>query len=264
MEPDQQDAVLPQDVAHQTEVQRVAEPCSANAVAAERGRVQEDAAPGRDRIALAEVRDDAGDPFLAEEDVRARDAEARHEAIERQAERLRVVGRHRGRGDQADVVVAVDGDAVGQRLVGSERLVQHAVAELLERPGRVPGLDDRGAGPRSDDVDREEVVVDDEQARRREVVARPQGMAERRDAAATPAGRTIGEDDERDRRMPAFELVPDDGQVASQHGIVGRGQDDPTTEWQDPTEREPRPNGPDADLEEQGADRPRVPVTARG
>ncbi len=56
-------------------------------------------------------------------------------------------------------------------------------------------------GSRPDDVDREEVVVDDEQPRGREVVARrPAPARARATRPRRPRDRTVGEDDDRDRR----------------------------------------------------------------
>ena len=77
----------------------------------------------------------------------------------------------------------MDGDPAHERLVGAERPVEDAVAELLERPGRVPYLEPDRARARPDHVHREEVVVDDEGARRREVVAGPGGERDRADPA---------------------------------------------------------------------------------
>ena len=137
-----------------------------DAVAAEGRGVEDDPAAVGQAVAAADGLAGAGQPLLAEEDVGPRDPEARHEAVERLAEGLRVMRRGGLRGDQADVVVRVDPHPAGERLVDPERLVEHAVADLLERPARMPGLDDRRPGARLDDVDREEVVVDDEHPRR--------------------------------------------------------------------------------------------------
>ena len=113
-----------------------------DAVAAEGRRVEDDPAIVGQAVALADRGARPGQPLLPEEDVRPRDPEARHEPLERLAERLGVERRGRLRGDQADVVVRVDPDPAGERLVHPERLVEHAVADLLERPAGVPGLDD--------------------------------------------------------------------------------------------------------------------------
>ena len=74
----------------------------------------------------------------------------RREDVQRLAERLGVVRRDRHRRDQRDAVVGVDPDLADQVLVGPERLVEDAEAELLERPGRVPDLDARRPGRRRD------------------------------------------------------------------------------------------------------------------
>ena len=102
---------------------------------------------------------------LVEQEVGPRDADVRAEAIEWQIECLGVVRRDGHRGDEADVVVAMDPNAAEQQVVRAEGLVAHAVPELLERPTGVPDLHDRGATPRGDDVQREVVVVDDHEGR---------------------------------------------------------------------------------------------------
>ena len=164
-----------------------------------------------------------GEPLLAEEHVRAWDPEPRLEAFERLAEGLGVVRRGRLRRDQADVVVRMDPDPPGQLLVRAERLVEQAVAHLLEGAAGVPRLDDGRALARVDDVDREEVVVDDEDARGGQVVAGDHGLAERLD----PTARTPSPADGRGRRSGISgwrrdEVVPDRHEVAGRAGPNAR------------------------------------------
>ena len=127
--------------------------------------------PVGDPVAAAHVRRDPGPPRGVGEQVGARDADPGREPVERQPERLRVVGGDRRRRHEAQVVVGMDRDPFDERLVGAEGPVEHAVAELLERAGGVPDLDPDRPRPRVDHVQREEVVVDDERPRRGEVVA---------------------------------------------------------------------------------------------
>ena len=99
-------------------------------------------------------------------------------------------------------------DPAHELRVGAERLVEDAVAELLERARGVPHLDPRRARAWRDHVHREEVVVDDEDARRREVVARPGGERDRAQAGRTaPLVVAEREDRHRDGGRRARELV---------------------------------------------------------
>ena len=141
-----------------------------HAVAAEGRGVEDDPAAVVEAVAVADRRARPGQAVLPEEHVRPRDAEVGPEVLERLAERLGVVDGGRLGPDQADVVVRMDAHAPSELIVHPERLVEHAVADLLECAAGVPGLDDGRPGSRPDHVDREEVVVDDEHPRGREVV----------------------------------------------------------------------------------------------
>ncbi len=258
MEPDEQDVVLAEDRAHDVEVEIVGRVRGRDRVAAERRRVQDHPPAVGQPVAPADRLARPCQPLLAEEDVRARDPEPPLEPLERLPEGLGVVRRRRLRGDQADVVVRVDPDPLGQLLVRPERLVEQAVADLLERPAGVPGLDDRRAAARVDDVDREEVVVHDEHARGGEVVARDQRLAEGRDPATQAPCRPACEDDHRDLRVARLQIVPDRHQVAGQRGRMGRREDDPRAERQETGVREGEPDGDDPDGEDEALHRART------
>ena len=195
----------------------------------------------RQPVAAADGVARPGEPLLAEQHVRAGDPEPPLEAFERLAERLGVVRRGRLRRHQADVVVRVDPDPPGQLLVRAERLVEHAVADLLERAAGVPGLDDGRALARLDDVDREEVVVDDEDARGRQVVARGHGLAERLDpTAASPRpadgrGRRCGISG---WRRPSSSRM--NARLPVSRGRMRGGEHDPRSERQETRDRRTR------------------------
>ena len=120
----------------------------------------------------------------------------------------------------------MDPDPAGQRLVHPERLVEDAVADLLERAAGVPGLDDRRPRARLDDVDREEVVVDDEDARGRQVAAGDDGVPGGGDASAHADRRPVGEDDDLDLGVPGGQIGGDRGQVPADPRRMGGGEDD--------------------------------------
>ncbi len=149
----------------------------------------------------------------------------------------------------------MDGDPVRERLVGPERLVEHAVADLLERPGGVPRLDDRGPVARPDDVDGEEVVVDDEDPRGRQVIGGHDGLPRRPDPPACASGRAMGDGHDRDLGVARREVVRDRCQVAGQHRRVRRGQHDPPPERQVPRIRERDADEDDADGQDDAAHR---------
>ena len=201
---------------------------------------------------MPEGRHDPLDPLLPEQDVRARDAEIRPESIQRLVERFGVVGCDRHRRDEADVVVRVDPDPFQQPSVGPEGLVRDAVAELLERAAAVPGLDDRRLGARLDDVEREEVVIDDDDPAHRDAVAGagtgPQGPEAV--AQATPADRARVLDDLDVGRPPA-QLVAQHRQVAAETARMGRREDDSATHRPASSERESKADAPGAEGDEE-------------
>ena len=149
----------------------------------------------------------------------------------RLAERLRVEDGTCLGADQADVVVAVDPDPPGQRLGRAERLVEHAVAELLERARGMPGLDDGRARPGADHVDREVVVVHDEQPSRGQVVARDGRAPEGPETSTEVTARRVREDHDLDGWIGGQQGVADHHEIAAQRGVVGGSQDDAAAQW---------------------------------
>ena len=168
------------------------------------------------------------------------------------AERLRVVRRGRHRRHEREAVVAVDRDPAHERLVGAERQAEHAVAELLERPGRVPDLEAHRSRAGPDHVHREEVVVDDERPRRRQVVAGPGGERHGLEAADDAALRAEHEHGDQHGRPAGRQLLSEVGEVARQGSLVrGRQHDAP-------------PRGAHRPDEEPGAHRPGAQPDDRG
>ncbi len=243
---------------HPAQVEGVAEPRRGRVVAAERRRVQDDAAPVGDRVAPAHVVGRPGHPLGTEQDVRARDPEVRAEAFGRLPERVGEMRDHRGRGHETDVVVGVDRHAIGEGLVRPEGLVEHAVAELLEGAAGVPDLHDRRARPRPDDIDRQEVVVDHEQPRRREEMPGAHGLPQHRDAAADRAPREGGQRDDLDRRPARRELGGDAREVAADRVRVGRGQHDAAPHRPATADREAETGRPHPDGDAGEPHRPRM------
>ena len=255
MQPDEHDVVLAERLAEDVEVEVVGRPGVGHAVAPERRRVEDDPLAGGQRVSTADVLARPGEPLLAEEHVGPRDPEARHEALQRLAERLRIVRRGGLRRDETDVVVGMDPDPAGQRLVHPERLVEDAVADLLERAAGVPGLDDRRPPARLDDIDREEVVVHDEHARRGQIAAGDDGMPSRGDASARADRRPVGEDDDLDLGVPSGQIGGDGGQVPADPRRMGSRQDDPGAQPASPEDGEGGPDQGDPDGQDEPAHR---------
>ena len=193
MQLEQDGVVVAQDVVHDAQVEQVVVARLADRGAAERRRVEDDPAAVREAVSRLDPREGPVAAGRVSEQVGPREPEARREQRDRLAERLRVERRDRHGGHEREAVVAVDRDHAHERLVGAELPVEDAVAELLERAGRVPHLEPQRPRARRDHVDREEVVVDDEGARGGEVVAGARGRDDRpqatRDAAAADARR---------------------------------------------------------------------------
>ena len=253
MEPDEQDVVPTEHRLEVGEVEVIRGPGIGHAVAPERRGVEHDPAAVFEPIAAADRGADARQPLLAEQDIRARDPVTRHEPLRRLPKRLRVMDGRRLRRDQADVVVRVDRDPPRERLVHPERLVQHAVTDLLECAAGVPCLDDRGTPPRPDDVDREVIVIDDEDPRRGQLEAGCHGMDGSNDPAAQAPSRLVSEGHHADVRCARGQIRADGRQVAGQPRAVRGGQDHAATERQQPSGDEPDPDQGDPDRQDQAA-----------
>ena len=192
--------------------------------AAKRRRVEDDLLAVREVVARAHGPAHLSDALVVEEQVGARDADFGHELLGGLAERFRVGGNRVLRADQDVVVVGVDADLANELLAGPERLVENAVADLLERAARVPRLDDGRLGLGIDDVDREEVVVDDEHAATWPGSTRrgsPRTSRRTCRRAPRPEGRV--RTTTRERAAPPRELVVDELEVARKPRGVARG-----------------------------------------
>ncbi len=93
MEPDQQDVIRAEGIAQDGEIEVVGRVGVRDAVAAERRGVEDDPPPVGQAVAATDGLADALQPFLAEEDVGPRHAQARHEPIEGLAKSFGVVRR---------------------------------------------------------------------------------------------------------------------------------------------------------------------------
>ena len=209
VQPQEQHPVVAAALADELKVQVVVVGSLMLGVAAKRRRVEEDLLAGGEAVLRADALDRLGHPLGVEEEVRARDAQFGDELLGGLTERLGVRGDRVLRADQDVVVVRVDANVSDQLLARAEGLVENAVADLLEGAARVPGLDDGRPGLGRDDVDREEVVVDDEHARGREVVLGDDRLEQRRRLAEKPRPRIGEQQDRLAAETLALQLVVD-------------------------------------------------------
>ena len=142
--------------------------------------------------------------------------------------------------------------------IGDKKVIEHAVADLLERTRGMPRLDDRGPGPRADDVDREEVVVDHDHPRRRQVVPGDHRLPGGGEAPAQPARRAMRQHHDRDGGMPSGQVVTDRRQVAAERRRVGGGEQDPGAKPPSPRQPERQPDERNPDGEDETAHRGRI------
>ena len=242
------DVIVAEGVTECAEVEVGRVPGDGDPLAAERRRVQDHPAAVWDRVPPANLGSDQRLPLVVEEEVRAGDSEAGREPLPRSSECLRVERREAVGRDEAQIVVGVHGDRAGVLLVRPEPRVEHAVAELLERPAGVPDLDEGGTPPRPDDVHREEVVVDDEEPGGREVEARPQGMDRRSRQLAPTTARPECELDHVDIRARRSDAVANPRQVPGDSRPVSGREHDPWPDGQEPA-------GEEAEADERRAQR---------
>jgi ribitol-5-phosphate 2-dehydrogenase (NADP+) / D-ribitol-5-phosphate cytidylyltransferase len=132
----------------------------------------------------------------------------------------------------------MDLDALDQAAVGAEGLLGNAVTGAFDRAGGVPHLDDLGARPGTNGVDREEVVVDDEDTRAGQVVRRAQLVEPGARQAERTTLRTIGNLDHRDGRLAPGQLDTDCLEVAVEARLVRGGQHDTVAQGQAASKRE--------------------------
>src|SRR5829696_7383887 len=195
-------------------------------VAAVRRGIEKDASIWWEQVPPAKRLSRSGAQAIIEEQVGSRQSQRRRESLPGKAEGLHVVVRCSLRRREAEVVVAMDPNGPNELLVGAERLVDHAVTDLLERTSPVPGLDAIRAGARADDVHRKKPVVDDEHARRREVVARTRRLPCGCGAADDAGCRSIREDLRRNGWCPPPQFLLDIQEVAAELGPSLGGEDD--------------------------------------
>ncbi len=248
--------VVAQDVVHDAQVEQVVVARLADGGAAERRRVQDDPAPVREAVSRLDPRERPVPAGRVGEQVGPREPEARGEERDRLAERLRVERRDRHRGHEREAVVAVDRDHAHEGLVGAELPIEDAVAELLERAGRVPHLEPQRPRTRRDHVDREEVVVDDEGTGGGEVVAGSSGGDDRAQATRDAALLAPGEDGDRDRRVPRGQLLREIGEVSGQRRRMRRGEDHARRGPARRSEPEPDADRERSQPDDRGAHRP--------
>ena len=222
MRPDEKDVILAQRPPQHPDIETPRITSLRGPVPTEGRRIEDDAPPVAQAISTADLIGDAAGAPGVHEHVGPGDAQLRHEEVDWLPERFGVGRRDRPRGDEAEVVVDVDREGRQSGLVGAEGLVREAVAELLEGAAGMPDLGNRRPRAWPNDIQRQEVVVDDDDAGPREVIAGDRGMPQHRDAAADAAGLGVGEDADANPRMATSEVVANGGEVAADRARVGR------------------------------------------
>ena len=122
----------------------------------------------------------------------------------------------------------------------------------------MPGLDDRRPATGPDDIDREEVVVHDEDAGRGEIPAGDDGPPRGDDPATKAAARPVGQRDDDDLRVTGREVVADGREVAAEARRVRGGEHDPRAERQPGPGAKTEPHEQDAEAEDEVAHRGRM------